>query len=105
MPTRFISFRASDVNRSKVRTVCSCYLEYDRARTFRQLVIRRLLLLLVGTAALTLGFHLLPNVALFTVAILTTGSAVVCVHAELKARRRFVGQLRDVPRANPFETG
>jgi hypothetical protein len=40
---------------------------YEHARSVRQVLIRRLLLLVLGTCALTLGVHLLPIAAFMTV--------------------------------------
>lgn len=105
MATCFISFRESDVDPSKLRTICSTYVEYQWARTVRQRLIRRLLLFLLGIAGLTLGFHVLPTVALVTTAMLSTGGTALCVRTELKARRRFIEELRDVPAADPLKTG
>ena len=97
MESRFFSFRTTDVDRSKLRTVCSSYFAYQQARSVRQALIRRLLLLILGTCALTLGVHLLPTAALLTVAALAAVSFALCLSTEWKARRRLIHELRDIP--------
>ena len=101
MERRFISFRASDVERAKLQKICSTYFAYEEARTVRQLLIGRLLLVVVGTAILTLGFHLLPRIALGVVGALSFACVWLTLRIELKAKRRLIEALRDVPTADP----
>jgi hypothetical protein len=105
MARQFVSFHASAVERAKLGAVLSRYFDYERARTRRQIQIRRLLLVLLGTAVLTLGFHVLPDAALLTVALLTAGCAVLGVRAEVQARRRFAEEMRGVPTASSAKSG
>ena len=76
----------------------------EHARSVRQVLIRRLLLLVLGTCALTLGGHLLPIAALVTVAALAVACFALCLRSELKARRRLINELRNIPSANPLES-
>ena len=96
METPFISFDAAHLDTTKVQTVCSSYLAYERVRMVRQVLIRRILVLLLGTGALTLGFHLLPTAAL--IAALALGGACVAIvgSVEQKARRRLAEHMRGV---------
>ena len=91
-------------HRSKLRTVCSSYFAYEHARSVRQVLIRRLLLLVLGTSALTLGAHLIPIAALIAVAALAAACFALCLRTELKARRRLINELRDIPSANSLES-
>ena len=104
MERRFISFRATNVDQSKLGTVCSSYFAYEHARSVRQALIWRLCLLLLGTCALTLGAPVLPIAALMTVAALAAACVALCLGTELKARRRLLNELRDIPSANPVES-
>ena len=101
MQRRFVSFRVSDVEPTKLQSICSTYFAYEHARSVRQLLIRRLLLLLLGTAVLTLGFHLLPRVALEAVAAVSIACMWLTVRIELRAKHRLIDELRDVPTADP----
>ena len=98
-----MSFRATDVEPSKLRTVCTSYFAYEHARSVREVLIRRLLLLVLGTSALTLGAHVLPIAALLTVGALAAACFALCLRTELKARRQLIDELRDIPSANPLE--
>jgi hypothetical protein len=100
MERGFISFRASAVEPTKLQNICSRYFAYEEARTVRQLLIRRLFLVLVGTAILTLGFHLLPRIALGVVGALSIAGVWLILRIELRAKHRLIDELRDVPTAD-----
>ena len=97
MQTAFVSFRASDVDPTQLDAIFSTYFEYEQARVVRQLLTQRLLLLLLATAAVTLGVHLLPTVVLVAVGTLSAACLAFCVCSERRAKRRLADKLRSVP--------
>jgi hypothetical protein len=105
MQRRFVSFRASDLHSSTLQDVCSSYFAYEHARTVRQALIRRMLLMLAGAATLTLGFHLLPIAALATIGALAAIGVALCFRSEWRARGRLLHELRDVSANDPRQTG
>jgi hypothetical protein len=97
MQRRFIFFRASSLDPSKLESVCCRYYEYEHARFVRSLLIKRLLLVLATVCLLTTGLHALPDAALATTALLACAGAGVAIAGETKARRRLARELRNVP--------
>ena len=91
-----ISFRASDVDRGKVKDVLARHFEYERARVFRSVALWRLSVIVLVVWALSRGMHILPDRAL-TVAILVAGAAAgIAVLFERRARSRLIREVADI---------
>jgi hypothetical protein len=72
-------------------------------RTMRRVLIQRMIILLLGTLAVTVGSPLLPITALATVAAIATACLLLCVRTEVLAKRRFIHELRDVQARDSLE--
>lgn len=96
METAAISFRASDVDRGKLKDVLARHFEYERARVFRSVTLWRLLMIVLVVWALSRGAHILPDRAL-AVALLVAGAAAgIVIVFERRARSRLLCELSDL---------
>ena len=73
----FVSIRSSEVDRATLRQVLAECIEYERAKTFRRLLLTRLGCIAGAVWILSWPVHLLPHMALYVALAIVALAAVL----------------------------
>jgi len=95
MPSPFISFRANGSDASTARVLAG-YTRLQRARVFRQLLVKRLTLLTIGVGIFAQWIHFLTHVQLGLALGILLLPAVLAFLMEQNARSRLTRDLTSV---------